>query len=111
MIRALILLLAMLFAGPVLAKKAPVAATGSFVDLPKFGSVNIGPSHVTIWLPPGYARGKQRYGVVYMQDAENLFFLKKSNFNKIWAADKSVMRLVAAKQAAAPALERMQRLP
>ncbi|OYY68113.1 alpha/beta hydrolase [Sphingomonas sp. 28-63-12] len=70
---------------------------GSFVDLPKLASSNIGSAHVTIWLPPGYGRGKKRYGVVYMQDAENLFFLKKSNFNKVWAADKSVLRLVANK--------------
>lgn len=60
MIRALILLLAIVCAAPALAKEAPVAATGTFVDLPKFGSINMGPSHVTIWLPPGYARSKQR---------------------------------------------------
>lgn len=93
-IRLIALLGALLFA-TCGAQAAKPGAGGTFVDLPKFGSANIGPSHVTIWLPPGYARGKQRYGVVYMHDAENLFFLKKSNFNKIWAADKSVMRLVA----------------
>lgn len=66
---------------------------GTFIDLPRVASANIGTAHVTIWLPPGYARGKQRYGVVYMQDAENLFFLKLSNFKKAWAADRSVIRL------------------
>ncbi len=97
MIAKLVALIGAVLLGMGGAQAATPTDEGSFVDLPKFGSANIGPSHVTIWLPPGYARGKQRYGVVYMQDAENLFFLKKSNFNKIWAADKSVMRLVADK--------------
>ncbi|MFM2410167.1 MAG: hypothetical protein RL481_995 [Pseudomonadota bacterium] len=53
---------------------------------------------VTIWLPPGYDTGKQRYPVVYMHDAQNLFFPERSNFNKIWAADKSALRLISAKK-------------
>ena len=53
---------------------------------------------VTIWLPPGYDTGKQRYPVVYMHDAQNLFFPERSNFNKVWAADKSALRLIAAKK-------------
>lgn len=52
---------------------------------------------VTIWLPPGYDSDKRRYPVVYMHDAQNLFFLERSNFNKVWAADKSALRLIAAK--------------
>ncbi len=55
-------------------------------------------TQVTIWLPPGYDAGKQRYPVVYMHDAQNLFFLERSNFNKVWAADKSALRLIAAKK-------------
>ncbi len=98
MIARLIALFAAVLLGMGGAQAAKPVDQGSFVDLPKVASANIGSAHVTIWLPPGYARGKQRYGVVYMHDAENLFFLKKSNFNKIWAADKSVLRLVAAKQ-------------
>lgn len=97
MIGRIIAFVAALLLGLGSAQAARPVNAGSFVDLPKVSSAFMGPSHVTIWLPPGYARGKQRYGVVYMQDAENLFFLKKSNFNKIWAADQSVMRLVAAK--------------
>ena len=53
---------------------------------------------VTIWLPPGYDGSKQRYGVVYMHDAQNLFFPERSNYNKVWAADKSALRLIAAKK-------------
>lgn len=62
-----------------------VTASG---DMPKTG--------VTIWLPPGYDAGKQRYPVLYMHDAQNLFFPERSNFNKVWAADKSALRLIAA---------------
>ncbi len=79
------------------AQAARRAESGTFIDLPKVSSSFMGPSHVTIWLPPGYARGKRRYGVVYMQDAENLFFLNTSNFKKIWAADRSVTRLTGDK--------------
>lgn len=95
MITRLILLLGAMLLAAGTSHAAKPSPDGSFVDIPALASSNIGAAHVTIWLPPGYGRGKQRYGVVYMQDAENLFFLDKSNFKKIWAADKSVMRLVA----------------
>ncbi|OYY92073.1 MAG: hypothetical protein B7Y45_00870 [Sphingomonas sp. 28-66-16] len=98
MIRALLILAALLLPGWAAFAKAPTRTpTGHFVDLPAVKSTNIAPMHVAIWLPPRYAAGKKRYGVVYMQDAENLFFLDKSNFHKVWAADKSVLRLVATK--------------
>jgi enterochelin esterase-like enzyme len=35
-----------------------------------------------------------------MHDAQNLFFPERSNFNKVWAADKSALRLIAAKKLA-----------
>ena len=70
--------------------------TGRFVTIDAAPSVNITPPRVTIWLPPGYDAGKRRYGVVYMHDGQNLFVRKRSNFDKVWAADKAVLRLVAA---------------
>lgn len=95
MIRALLLLLALLGAAPALAKKPPAAA-GSFVDLPRVASKNLPePAHVTIWLPPGYARGRDRYPVLYMHDGQNLFFPKQSGYNKVWAADKAMAALIA----------------
>lgn len=69
---------------------------GSFVDLGAVPSDNIAPTKVTVWLPPGYVTSKQRYGVIYMHDGQNLFDPKRSNFNKVWAADKSALRLIAA---------------
>ena len=69
---------------------------GSFVDLGAVPSKYIAPTKVTVWLPPAYDASKQRYGVVYMHDSQNLFDPKRSNFNKVWAADKSALRLIAA---------------
>jgi predicted alpha/beta superfamily hydrolase len=69
---------------------------GRFVDLGALQSKYIAPTKVVVWLPPDYAAGKQRYGVVYMHDGQNLFDPKRSNFNKVWAADKSALRLIAA---------------
>ncbi|VVT12809.1 conserved hypothetical protein [Sphingomonas sp. EC-HK361] len=78
----------------------PAAAqdTGRFVEIAAVPTTNITPPHVVVWLPPGYDAAKRRYGVVYMHDGQNLFFLARSNFNKVWAADKSALRLIAAKR-------------
>lgn len=96
MIRALILLIALLCAGPALAKKAPVTAGGSFVDMPALRSTNLPePAHVTIWLPPGYAKAKARFPVIYMHDGQNVFFPKRSGYDKVWAADKAMLKLIA----------------
>lgn len=71
---------------------------GRFVDLGTMASDPIAPTGIVVWLPPGYDRSRQRYGVVYMHDGQNLFDPKRSNFNKVWAADKSALRLIAAKK-------------
>jgi pimeloyl-ACP methyl ester carboxylesterase len=46
---------------------------------------------LTIWLPPGYDGGTRRYPVLYMHDGHNLFDPAKSNFNKVWRADKAML--------------------
>ncbi len=78
------------------AKRMP---EGRFVDLPAIPSTHVAPPHISIWLPPGYDRGRKRYGVVYMQDGQNIFFNAKSGFGKAWEADKSILRLIASRQA------------
>lgn len=75
---------------------APAQDQGRFVDLGKLESKYIAPTKVVVWLPPDYNTSEQRYGVVYMHDGQNLFDPKRSNFNKVWAADKSALRLIAA---------------
>lgn len=69
---------------------------GRFVDLGEVPAKGIASPKVTVWLPPGYDAAKRSYGVVYMHDGQNLFDPKRSNFNKVWAADKSALRLIAA---------------
>lgn len=99
MIRALALLLALL--GAALLGAAPGQAqaktgSGSFVVLPRVVSRQLPqPAHVTIWLPPGYGRGKARFPVIYMHDGQNVFFPKRSGYNKVWAADKAMLKLIA----------------
>lgn len=93
MIRALIAALVAMF---VAAAPATAQDAGRFVTIDAAPTANIVPPRVTIWLPPGYDAGKRRYGVVYMHDGQNVFDPKRSGYNKVWAADKSVLRLVAA---------------
>ena len=90
--RIVAVMLAMLAVVP----PARAADTGRFVEIAAVPSVNIAPPHVVVWLPPGYDAGTRRYGVVYMHDGQNLFFAERSNFKKVWAADASAMRLIAA---------------
>jgi predicted alpha/beta superfamily hydrolase len=66
------------------------------VDLGRLESKYVDRTQVFVWLPPDYDAGNQRYGVVYMHDGQNLFDPKRSSFNKVWAADKSALRLLAA---------------
>jgi enterochelin esterase-like enzyme len=73
---------------------------GRFVEIAAAPSMNIAPPHVVVWLPPGYDAGKRRYPVVYMHDGQNLFFPERSNYHKVWAADASALRLIAARKVA-----------
>ncbi len=92
-LRALLgLLLVLLGAGTVRAAEPQ----GRFVEIAAVPSAHIAPTHVVVWLPPGYDAGKRRYGVVYMHDGQNLFFPERSGFKKVWAADKAVLRLIEA---------------
>lgn len=74
--------------------RASAQDQGRFVDLGALQSKYIAPTKVVIWLPAGYDATNQRYRVVYMHDGQNLFDPKRSNFNKVWAADKSALRLI-----------------
>ena len=99
MIRRLLLLLAAL-ALPAAALAAE--DQGRFVEIAAAPSTQaaIAPPHLTVWLPPGYDASRRRYGVVYMQDGQNVFFPDRASFGNVWAADKSLLRLIAAKRIA-----------
>jgi len=40
--------------------------------------------NIRIYLPPNYSESKRRYGVLYMQDGQNLFDPKDAAFGSIW---------------------------
>jgi predicted alpha/beta superfamily hydrolase len=86
----LLVLLAALQAGPVWAARE----TGRLLEYERVAAAGLPEQRLTIWLPPGYDRARRRYGVIYMHDGHNLFDPAKSNFNKIWAADKAMLAVM-----------------
>ncbi|HQV03206.1 MULTISPECIES: alpha/beta hydrolase-fold protein [unclassified Novosphingobium] len=84
-------LLALVLAAPALAE----ADRGRLVEVERMAAAGLPDQRLSIWLPPGYDTSKRRYPVLYMHDGHNLFDLKKSNFNKIWAADQAMLAAIA----------------
>ena len=76
---------------------APLAAQdgGRLIEYERIPATGLPDQRLTIWLPPGYDADARRYPVLYMHDGHNLFDVTKSNFNKIWAADKAMLAAVA----------------
>ncbi len=91
MIRFMLALLALI------GLSAPLAAQGAgrFLEYERVPAAGLPDQRLTIWLPPGYDAGAGRYPVLYMHDGHNLFDVKNSNFNKIWAADRAMLAAVA----------------
>lgn len=97
MIRALRLLLALaaLAWGGGAALLAQTPDAGRLVEVPQMAAAGLPDQRLTIWLPPGYDHAWRRYPVLYMHDGHNLFDPAKSNFNKVWAADKAMLAAMA----------------
>lgn len=90
MFRLLAALLALLgLATPLIAGEG-----GRLIEYERVAAAGLPDQRLTIWLPPGYDAGSARYPVLYMHDGHNLFDVTKSNFNKIWAADKAMLAAV-----------------
>lgn len=72
---------------------APLAAKdmGRLIEYERVPAAGLPDQRLSIWLPPGYDAGERRYPVLYMYDGHNLFDVRNSNFNKIWAADKAML--------------------
>lgn len=83
-----------LAAGP-LAAQAAAGEGGRLIEYERVPAAGLPDQRLSIWLPPGYDAGAGRYPVLYMHDGHNLFDLKHSNFNKIWAADKAMLAATA----------------
>lgn len=91
MIRTLLALLALIgLAAPLAAEPLP-GQGGRLIEYEKVAAAGLPEQRLTIWLPPGYDSDDRRYPVLYMHDGHNLFDPAKSNFNKIWAADKAML--------------------
>ncbi|WP_257594844.1 alpha/beta hydrolase [Parerythrobacter lacustris] len=71
------------------------ADMGRFVELEQVAAAGLPDQRLSIWLPPGYDSGTRRYPVLYMHDGHNLFDPAKSNFNKVWAADRAMLAAMA----------------
>jgi predicted alpha/beta superfamily hydrolase len=88
-------LMALLALLGLVATPARAGDTGRLIEYEKVAAAGLPVQRLTIWLPPGYDQSNARYPVLYMHDGHNLFELKNSNFNKIWAADKAMLAAVA----------------
>ena len=88
-------LLSLLLAVLALAVSPAMAQDGGrTIEYERVPAAGLPDQRLSIWLPPGYDAGERRYPVLYMHDGHNLFDVKKSNFNKIWAADKAMLAAV-----------------
>ncbi len=87
-------LLAMLLVGCV-TPQGTTPDMGRFVEVEQVAAEGLPDQRLSIWLPPGYDSSTRRYPVLYMHDGHNLFDPAKSNFNKVWAADKAMLAAMA----------------
>jgi predicted alpha/beta superfamily hydrolase len=85
-----------------IASAAPPASTalataGRIVIIDKFESPQLHNSRsLRIYLPPGYdAHPQQRYPVLYMHDAQNLFDAATATYGVEWGMAKTMDRLIA----------------
>ncbi len=55
---------------------------------------------VLVYLPPGYARSRRRYPVLYLHDGQNVFDAATAFVGVAWEADDTAERLIQAKEMA-----------
>lgn len=95
-LRLALALLALALAPALRAEEArQVEDKGRLLQYERIAAAGLPDQRLTIWLPPGYDAGAQRYPVLYMHDGHNLFDRRSSNFDKIWAADKAMLQVSA----------------
>ncbi len=94
--RLLAALLALLLGACATVPQGAPQGEGRFVEWTHIAAAGLPDQRVTIWLPPEYdAHPDRRFPVLYMHDGHNLFDPAKSNFGKVWAVDKTMLRLTA----------------
>lgn len=72
------------------------ADLGRFVEHQDIPSRDFPRRKVMVWLPPGYDAGRRRYGVLYVQDGQNLFAPANPFGHGPWDVDGHLRRLAAA---------------
>lgn len=93
MIRLVLALLALLWAGQALAG----VSAGRLVDLGTVQSRHADPRRVTVWLPFTYRPGGPRHAVLYMHDGQNLFDPDTGYGGMEWKVDETLERLIREK--------------
>ena len=72
--------------------------TGDIRRHPAFPSRLLGNQRgVLVYLPPGYARSRGRYPVLYLHDGQNVFDAGTSFAGVEWGVDETAQRLIAAR--------------
>jgi predicted alpha/beta superfamily hydrolase len=59
-------------------------------------SEHVASREIFVWTPPGYERGRGRYGVLYMHDGQNLYDASMVGFGEEWGVDETVSTLIEA---------------
>ncbi|HYC01967.1 MAG TPA: alpha/beta hydrolase-fold protein [Azospirillaceae bacterium] len=88
-------LAALLLAAFLITQPASAEQIGTLVKHEAFPSAHVEPHNVTVWLPPGYEGGTERYSVLYMADGQNVFEDATSFIKKEWGVDEAVAGLMA----------------
>lgn len=68
-------------------------AIGRVVHYESVTSQHVDPRKVTVWLPPGYDAGEERYDVLYMHDGQNLFDPATAPFGE-WGVDEVLSGMI-----------------
>ena len=69
-------------------------AYGRVEEYPQFGSENMSPRQVYVWLPDGYSQ-REKYPVLYMHDGQMLFDDTWTWNGQEWQVDEVMGRLIA----------------
>lgn len=88
-----VLMLMGLAAGTIAVAQVPQLASGSIVRLENFGSGNVQPRNIDVWLPEGYGP-KQKYPVLYMHDGQMLFDSTITWNRQEWGVDEVAGKLI-----------------
>lgn len=74
--------------------RASAEAPARVVFHPAFPSAYVSARRVTVWLPPGYDGGTERYAVLYMHDGQNLLDPNSAMGHHAWEVDRHLSALL-----------------